>query len=229
MGKRATHSSSATIFDPLPSAETPEGRILRAARQHLFVFGYSSFTMDDLAHELGMSKKTLYVHFPSKEAIVDKIIDCLVGALRARLEEITTNPALPFVAKLSAMIETIGTALAPASPAMLRDLERFAPTIYRKIETTRAENIPLYFGRLIREGIAAGKVRADLDAEFTTQFWLHAIRGLVQPAALERLHLTPKQTLEKATGLFFGGLLTPAGRTDYENAIARNTKPSPRN
>lgn len=183
--------------------------------------------MDDLAHELGMSKKTLYVHFPSKEAIVDKIIDCMVAALRAGLEKITTDPALPFVAKLAGMIDTIGTALAPASPAMLRDLERFAPTIYRKIEAIRAENIPLYFGRLIRDGIASGKVRPDLDADFATQFWLHAVRGLIQPASLDRLHLTPKQTLEKAIGLFFGGLLTPAGRTDYENSTATKKKPAP--
>ena len=174
--------------------------------------------MDDLAHELGMSKKTLYVHFPSKEAIVRKIIDCMVTVLRARLERITTDPRLSFVPKLAATIETIGSMLAPATPPMLRDLERFAPEIYRKIEEIRAENIPLFFGRLIRDGIASGKVRPEIDADFATQFWLHAIRDLVQPAALERTHLTPKQTLEKATDLFFGGLLTSAGRIDYEKS-----------
>lgn len=180
--------------------------------------------MDDLAHELGMSKKTLYVYFPSKDAIVDKIIDCLSAALRSQLEAITTNPALSFVEKLAAMIDVIGATLGPTSPHMLRDLQRFAPATYQKIETIRGENIPLYFGRLIRVGIAEGKVRGDVDPDFATQFWLHAIRGLVQPAALERVHLTPKQTLEKAVDLFFGGLLSPAGRVDYENSLAPKKK-----
>lgn len=206
--------------DPLPPADTTAGRILRAARQHLFAYGYSSFTMDDLAHELGMSKKTLYVHFPSKDAIVDEIIGCMTGALRARLEIVTTDAKLSFVQKLARTIETIGAVLSRASPHMLRDLQRFAPTTYAKLEAIRAENIPLYFGRLIREGISCGRVRCDIDPAFATQFWLHAIRGLIQPGGLEQTHLTPKQTLEKAIDLFFGGLLTPAGRTDYEKITA---------
>lgn len=181
--------------------------------------------MDDLAHELGMSKKTLYVHFPSKDAIVDQIIDCLAMALRSGLEAVTADSTLPFVKKLAAMIDVIGTALGSTSPHLLRDLQRFAPATYQKIEALRGENIPLYFGRLIRVGIAEGKVSQDLDPDFATQFWLHAIRGLLQPAALDRIHLTPKQTLEKAINLFFGGLLSPAGRMDYENPPVPKKKP----
>ena len=41
-------------------------RILEAARAHLFAYGYSALTMDALAHDLGMSKKTLYVYFPRR-------------------------------------------------------------------------------------------------------------------------------------------------------------------
>ncbi len=210
--------------DPLPSAETIPGRILQTAREHLFRFGCSAFTMDDLARDLGMSKKTLYVHFPSKEAIIDSIIDHIARTLRGRLETITTDRKLGFVPKLSAMIEILGGLLSRVSPIMLRDLERFFPTSYAKIEAMRGENVPLFFGRLIRQGIESGKVRADLDADFATQFWLQAIRGLIQPAVLERTHLSPKQTLEKAIDLFFGGLLTSAGRLDYEKLTTLRKK-----
>jgi AcrR family transcriptional regulator len=41
---------------PAPLPAPPAGRILEAARVHLFMYGYSAFTMDDLAAELGMSK-----------------------------------------------------------------------------------------------------------------------------------------------------------------------------
>ncbi len=175
--------------------------------------------MDDLAHELGVSKKTLYVHFPSKDAIVDQIFDCLTGALSAQLEVITTDPTLSFVQRLSAMMDAIGATLVSISPHLLRDLQRFTPATYQRIEAIRAENIPLFFGRLIRHGIGSGMVRPEIDADFATQFWLHAIRGLIQPAALERAHLTAKQTLEKAVDLFFSGLLTPNGRRDYAKLI----------
>src|SRR6266702_2427720 len=41
-------------------------RIVEAARAHFFSHGFRRVTMDDLATELGISKKTLYVHFPDK-------------------------------------------------------------------------------------------------------------------------------------------------------------------
>jgi hypothetical protein len=52
----------------------------------------------------------------------------------------------------------------------------------------------------------------EIDPDFAVEFWLQAIRGLTHPTVLDRTQLTPRQTLEKAIKLFFGGLLTAAGR-----------------
>lgn len=203
------------------SQEEPSaGRILHAAHQHLFSYGYNALTMDELAHELGISKKTLYVHFAGKDAIIEKIIDVIGRSLRARMEAVLADRKLTFTQKIHGFVDVAGSTLAKASPTMLRDLQRFAPRIYQKIEELRQKIIPYVFGRLIRAGIAEGMVRPDLDPAFATEFWLHAIRGLVQPATLDRTHLTPRQTLEKALNLFFAGLLTPAGRKDYERHLA---------
>jgi len=200
--------------------EPAAGRILHAAHQHLFSYGYNALTMDELAHELGISKKTLYVHFAGKDAIIEKIIDAIGRSLRARMEAVLADPALTFTQKIHGFVDVAGSTLAKASPTMLRDLQRFAPHIYQKIEELRQKIIPYVFGRLIRTGIAEGMVRPDLDPAFATEFWLQAIRGLVQPSTLERTHLTLPQTLEKALNLFFAGLLTPAGRKDYEKHLA---------
>jgi len=206
---------------PLFAAEPPAtARILQAAHTHLFSHGYNALTMDDLAHELGMSKKTLYVHFPSKDALIGHIIDLVGESLHARMEAVLSDPSLTFPQRLAGVVEVVGTTLAKASPTMLRDLQRFAPQIYQKIEQLRQKNIPYIFGRLIRDGIAAGKVRPDVDPAFATEFWLQAIRGLVQPETLDRTQLTPRQTFEKALNLFFSGLLTPAGRKEYEKKLA---------
>lgn len=194
----------------------PAARILQAAHAHLFSYGYNALTMDDLAHELGISKKTLYVHFAGKDAIIERIIDVIGRSLRTRMEAALTDPKLTYTQRIRRVVEVAGSTLARASPTMLRDLQRFAPHLYQKIEDLRQQNIPFVFGRLIREGIAEGKVRPDLDPAFAAEFWLQAIRGLVQPATLDRTQLTPRQTLEKALNLFFAGLLTPAGRKDYE-------------
>ena len=68
---------SAPAPSPTAPADATVARILRLAREHFFAQGYCSCTMDDLAAELGMSKKTLYVHFAGKEALMRAVIDDL--------------------------------------------------------------------------------------------------------------------------------------------------------
>ncbi len=204
-----------------PAAESPDARILETARRHLFAYGYNALTMDDLAHELGISKKTLYLHFPGKDAIISLIIEGIGRTIRAEMEAVLNDPALNFAQKLRGVVDAVAPRLAQANPAMLRELQRYAPRIYQKIDELRQKNIPYVFGRLFRAGIVEGAVRADLDPDFAAQFWLQAMRGLTHPDTLATTHLTPRQTLEKALELFTGGLLTAGGRKDYEKLFPR--------
>jgi len=204
-----------------PPPDEPRARILGSARTHLLAYGYSGFTMDDIARELGMSKKTLYRHFPGKDDIITAIIDDLSAGLRARLDAILADTKRDFTAKVRGVAGVIGDTIGPISPAVFRDLQRFAPSVYDQVENVRMKMIPHVFGGLIRMGIAEGAVRSDIDPAFVTEFWLQAVRGLVQPAVLERTQRTIRQTLGEALFLFFNGLLTPAGRKSYEKNNAR--------
>jgi AcrR family transcriptional regulator len=210
-----------------PAALIPATRIRSAARARLLASGYSALTMDELAHELGMSKKTLYSHFRSKDELIGAIIDEIGQAIRDRMDAVLIDPHLDFTRKLCAVIEVVGSNLSLASPGMLHDLQRFAPQLYQKIDDLRQRNVPYVFGRLIRAGLAEGKVRPEIDPAFAVEFWLQAIRGLVHPAVLERTQLTPRQTLERAIHLFFGGLLSPAGRKDFDRHLASCEKHRP--
>jgi AcrR family transcriptional regulator len=217
------------VSNPAASvALAPATRIRAAARARLLASGYSALTMDELAHELGMSKKTLYCHFRSKDELIDAIIEEIGQAIRDRMDSALANPKLDFTQKLCALVDIVGSNLALASPGLLHDLQRFAPQLYQKIDDLRQRNVPYVFGRLIRAGLAEGKVRPEIDPAFAVEFWLQAIRGLVHPAVLERTELTPRQTLERALRLFFGGLLSPAGRRDYDKYLASREKPLPR-
>ncbi|HVS53012.1 MAG TPA: TetR/AcrR family transcriptional regulator [Opitutaceae bacterium] len=205
---------------PATPAGSPPERILSAARAHLFTYGYSALTMDDLAAELGMSKKTLYVHFPSKDALVEALLNHFVAEVRATADALFTDRKLGFTAKLHRFSETMVQRFTRIGPHVFRDLQRAAPHIYRKIEELRHNNIPHVFGQIVRQGQADGMVRADIDPDFAIEFWRPAIQSLMHPDTLERLKLSPEQMFSQAVALFFQGLLTPAGRKDYEKHLA---------
>ncbi len=201
---------------PVPAETTARARVLAAARTQFFAYGYSALLMDELAAELGMSKKTLYVHFPSKDALVGEILQEFVHEVRAAADALLADPSLSFTVKLHRFSAAMVQRFLRMNPHIFRDLQRSAPHIYRQIEDFRHKNIPHIFGQLIRQGQAAGMVRADIEPDFAVEFWRPAIQSLMHPDTLERLQLGPDRVFAQAINLFFGGLLTPAGRKDHE-------------
>lgn len=215
-------------MSPSSAASTPAieenavvTRIVGQARAHFFSHGYSQCTMDEIAAELGMSKKTLYVHFPSKEALMSAVIDDLGREIRGSADALLANRQLNFAEKLRGFAEDMVERLRTINPRLLRDLQRFAPALYQRVAEMREKNVPYVFGRFIEEGQLAGMVRSDLRTDFAVAFFLSAMNGLIQPATMERLGLGPRDIAPRAIELFFGGLLTPAGRKEHEKLFPR--------
>jgi AcrR family transcriptional regulator len=205
---------------PAPALTDPQvDRIVRQAREHLFAHGYSSCTMDHLATELGISKKTLYVHFASKDELMLAVIEQLGREIRAEAEALIANRELNFAEKLRGFAEGMAERMSRLQPHALRDLQRFAPELHQRVVEMRQRNIPYVFGRFIEEGQLAGRVRTDIDVAFAVEFYLQAMQGIFQSGTLERLKLAPRDVKARSLDLFFGGLLTPAGRKEHEKSF----------
>jgi AcrR family transcriptional regulator len=204
-----------------PSSVHTRDRILQQARGEFFAHGYSRFNMDELAAELGMSKKTLYVHFAGKDEIISAVLDDFAAEIRREGEKLSRDRTLNLAEKLRAFAETMVEKLGALQPGTVRDLQRFAPKLFLKVEELRRANLPYIFGRFVEEGQNSGLVRENVSPSFAVEFFLHAMQGLMHPAALERLRLPPSQVIPTAIDLFFGGLLTPAGRKQYEKLFPR--------
>jgi AcrR family transcriptional regulator len=199
---------------PLPPIDLDDGvagRILAAAREILLQERYSGLTMDGLAFALGMSKKTLYVHFASKDAMVAAIIAATGTTIRRQVGAVLAGPG-GFPEKLEGVLGIVASHFGAMHPDFLQDLQRFAPHLYREIDALKEHNIPLLFSRVLALGAEQGMVRPDIDVTFLIEYWLQVIKGVHDPAVLARTGLAPRAAFEKALDLFFCGVLTPAGR-----------------
>jgi AcrR family transcriptional regulator len=168
-----------------------------------------------------MSKKTLYVHFGGKDEIIGAVIDHLGAEIRADADALLRNRALNLAEKLRGFVEGMLERMATLSPRTVRDLQRFAPRLYAKVEEVRGTTLPYVFGRFVEEGQVAGLIRTNLPPGFAIEFFLHAMQGLMHPATLERLRVAPRDVIATGIDLFFGGLLTNAGRKQYEKLFPR--------
>jgi AcrR family transcriptional regulator len=203
------------------AAATDEGgveiraRILDAARRHFFSLGFAGCTMDCLARELGMSKKTVYRHFRSKEAIVDELMRAKSAAIRDGFEAVLVLPDLTFAERASRMMQHVLTQVSEISAIFLHDLRRFHPAAYARLEEFRARVAPGIWERLLRLGMEAGAVRGDVDPVFIGRLIPVVMQSLLHPDTLERLALQPHEMAQRFFHLLFCGVLTPEGLAEH--------------
>src|SRR5262249_44521763 len=146
----------------IPLERSARPRIVAAARAHFLAHGFSRVTMDDLAQELGMSKKTIYAHFPTKSALLEAVLLDKFRGVEHDLSAITSECAADFAAGLRRLLACLQGHTDETRPPFVRDMQREAPDLFKLVQARRREVIQRYFGKLLREGRREGLIRKDI-------------------------------------------------------------------
>src|ERR1044071_2444850 len=136
-------------------------RIVDAARGHFFSHGFRSVTMDDLAEELGISKKTLYTYFPGKFDLLEAVLADKLTSVEATLIEVTRAYPNDFAATLRNLLAGTQRELDEIKPPFVRDMRQKAPDAFKLVERRRAALIQRYMGKFFIDGQRLGMVRKD--------------------------------------------------------------------
>lgn len=195
-------------------AENPiSQRIVAGARQHFFAYGFRTITMDDLAAELGMSKKTLYAHFPSKPALVEAALRDKFRSIEGDLERITSECSSDVLHALQQLLACIQRHAEEIQPPFVRDIGRGAPELFKLVESRRRDVIRRYFGKLFSAGRRAGIIRRDIPATLVIEILLGAVQAIMNPPKMAELGLTPKTGYPAIITVICEGVITAAGRS----------------
>jgi AcrR family transcriptional regulator len=187
-------------------------RIVDAARAHFFSHGFRSVTMDDLAEELGVSKKTLYAHFPGKIDLLEAVLADKFAGVEATLKEVTRAHRHNFPVTLRELLAGTQRELDEIKPPFVRDMRQKAPQVFKVVERRRAALIQHYFGKLFVEGQRAGMVRKDVPAKLIIEILLAMVQSIMNPPKMEELGMMPKEGFAGILKIVLEGALTPKGR-----------------
>ncbi len=187
-------------------------RIVEAARSHFFSHGFRSVTMDDLAEELGVSKKTLYAHFPGKIDMLEAVLADKFADVEAKLKEATRARPNDFAAALHELLANTQRELDEIKPPFVRDMRQKAPHVFKVVEYRRAALIERFFGKLFMDGQRNGMVRKDVSAKLMIEILLGAVQAIMNPAKMEELGMMPKEGFAGILKIVLEGALTPKGR-----------------
>jgi AcrR family transcriptional regulator len=187
-------------------------RIINAARVHFFSHGFRSVTMDDLAEELGISKKTLYAHFPGKFDLLEAVLADKFASVEAMLRAITHSHPHDFPATLQELLAGTHRELDEIKPPFVRDMRQKAPDVFKLVERRRAALIQRYFGKFFVEGQRAGMVRKDVPVKLIIEILLAVVQSIMNPPKMEELGMMPKEGFAGILKIILEGALTAKGR-----------------
>lgn len=190
-------------------------KIFSACQDRFFKEGFSKTSVDEIATDLAMSKKTFYKHFDSKEDLVQQIMERIMGGVRTNSERILLSDESA-VEKLSDIISMLATNTSRLTPAFGQDVQRRLPDLWKQIQEFRRQRISDIFSRLMRQGIEEGTMRADMNTRVFLLCVLSAIEGIMQPHLLAHESFSVSDAIKEILSIFFRGGLTEKGRATFE-------------
>ena len=141
-------------------------------------YGSKRFTLDDLSHEIGISKKTIYQHFTNKEALVYESLGFLLDKIKAEVtqsvEQVRSNPILGIT-----MIYKIGLEyLKLFSPTFLEGIKKYYPKVNEQYHNFKNREINGLVLSLLKTAQKNGQIRQNVNVELSCQLYLNHLESL---------------------------------------------------
>ena len=152
--------------------------ILKKVRQLYRKYGIRSVTMDDVSHELGISKKTLYQYVHDKDDLVHKIVEMEIAERKERMD-ITCVDDKNAIEQLLEIARCISTMLKDYSAASEYDLKKYYPDLYIKVRDLRRSHVFRFIFDNLKKGIEEGLYREEINLDTISRLNVSLIDNMV--------------------------------------------------
>ncbi len=158
--------------------EATKEKILNKTGDSFLKFGFKSFTMDDIANDLGISKKTLYKYFNNKHDLVSQAVaymheNCLYkidGVCQLGYNAIEEN------FEVKKIFKDMFQASTDESP--MYQLEKYYPKVFEKVMQNEYMMFQDCIVKNLEKGITEGLYREDIEINIITRFYFALIMAV---------------------------------------------------
>ncbi len=190
--------------------------ILETAGSLFLRYGIRSVSMDEIAKELGISKKTIYQFFKDKDDIVLQVIKSLIEQEKMEFGEIfeSSEDAIDELIQLS---KCLRSNLGKINPSLLFDLQKYHPRSWELWIDFKNNFIRNNVLRSIERGKEEGFFRPSIDAEILATFRIEQVQLSFDEKIFPRDKFDFTDVQMTLFDHFVHGLLTVKGQEIYDD------------
>ncbi|MEY4611075.1 MAG: hypothetical protein RL246_1394 [Bacteroidota bacterium] len=193
-----------------------KSRILHKGAELFFRYGVKTVTMDTIATDLGISKKTIYQHFPDKDSIVFEVVKTFTEQdleKWAELDRLYPN----VIEKIFMSFEMMKDMLVQMNPRLLFEIQKYFPSAYQLFVEHGEKCIHKNLIADFKKGAQFGYFRNDIDFELLARLRMAEVDLAFNPDFYPNNKLSLYETQLTLMDIFMRGILTEEGLTLYKS------------
>ncbi|MGZ8508692.1 MAG: TetR/AcrR family transcriptional regulator [Bacteroidia bacterium] len=195
--------------------------IIKKAAEMFLRLGFKSVTMDDIAAEMGISKKTIYQHFENKPELVEATTLHLFETISTGIDTICsteTNAIEELFAIKKFMMQQLNNEM--ASP--LHQLQKYFPNVSICLRQKQFDKMQDCVKANLEKGISSGLYRADIDRDFLARIYFVGVTGIKDSNIFPQKLFSVTDVAEKYLEYHLRAIVSPLGLQAVEKLIIKN-------
>jgi len=183
--------------------------------------GFKSVTMDDIAKEMGISKKTIYTHFNNKETIIGVVTDHVFETVCHDIDAICDLNQNP-IQELYAIKKRVMQYMQKEKASPTYQLQKYYPTIYNNIKQRQFSYMQQCVVKNLHRGLEQDLYRKNIEVQFVARIYFNGITGIKEESLFPHTMFEGETLYEMYLEYHLRGIVTPKGRNILKKLIQSN-------
>lgn len=196
-----------------------QDKIIEHTEEKFFRDGFYKTTMDEIASELRMSKKTIYKFFPSKDDLVHAIAKFFMNRMKSKIVP-ALNSDKNAIEKLGDLIKILAKASEKISIARMEELKRHYPFVWNDIDNFRTEMMFGNITKVIDQGKKEG-LFVDYPTIIIMNVLVASVRSIVNPDFILNNNFSIIEAARYAFRIVINGILTDKGKKEFNKSFSK--------
>ena len=200
-----------------------EQLILNKAKDLFFTYGLKSVSMDDIAKDAGVSKKTIYKDFEAKSALVQHLVLNLLGVHTEALKNCAAT-AKDAIDEVVLYTQRPFDSIALINQSFFYELEKFFPVEWKQVTEHRKQVLVPSILSNLEKGIAEDLYRSDLNLQLVAEVRVQQILTALNPRTFNERKLQGSQLILQLSELYLQSIATPKGKKLIHKYLNKNNE-----
>jgi len=196
-------------------------KIIKKSEELFLNFGFKSVTMDDLAREMGISKKTIYVHFPNKTKLVEATTLHMFETISCGIDGISKLQKNP-IEEVFDIKQFVMEHLKNEKSSPQYQLQKYYPKIFASLKSKQFDVMQGCVTENLNRGISLGLYREHINVDFISRIYFNGMVALKDQELFPFKSFPMNTLMENYLEYHLRGICTPKGLEKLTESLKIN-------